>query len=121
MCRFREAELYMVSTNMRLIPELRQLEMGMSTNRYLPAMGTAGLERVAVNGNKRVPAPPPKITDNTSLLIWLVYSFGLIDSYNLIYSPADASQEWSSCMMWLRIQLYNSLLLLYRSTARPTE
>ena len=35
---------------MRLIPELRQLEIGISTKRYLPAIGTAGFERCAVKG-----------------------------------------------------------------------
>ena len=44
----------MVSTNMRVIPEFRQLEIGMSTKRYLPAIGTAGLDLVAVKGNNRV-------------------------------------------------------------------
>jgi hypothetical protein len=42
--------------------ELIQFEIGMSTNRYFPAMGTAGFERLAVRGYKRVPAPPPRIT-----------------------------------------------------------
>jgi hypothetical protein len=51
-----------VSTNMRLIPEFRQLEIGISTRRYFPAIGTAGLERLEVKGYKRVPAPPPRIT-----------------------------------------------------------
>ena len=59
----------MVNTKMRLMLELRQLEIGMSTSRHLPAMGTAGFDLVAVKGNKRVPAPPPNITDNTSLLM----------------------------------------------------
>src|SRR4051794_34246775 len=62
MCRFNDAELYCVSTNILLIPEFRQLEMGISTKRYLPAIGTAGLERLAVKGYKRVPAPPPSMT-----------------------------------------------------------
>jgi hypothetical protein len=65
----------MVKTNILVMPELRQLEIGISTKRYLPAIGTAGLERVAVNGNNLVPAPPPNITDNISLLI--VASCGL--------------------------------------------
>ena len=76
MCRFREAELYMVSTNMRVIPEFRQLEMGMSTSRYLPAMGTAGLDRLAVNGNNLVPAPPPSITESICLLMVVVIENG---------------------------------------------
>jgi len=46
-----------------------QLEIGISTMRYLPAMGTAGLLLLAVNGYKRLPAPPPKITAITDLLI----------------------------------------------------
>src|SRR6202011_1907496 len=36
-----------------------QLLIGMSTRRYLPPSGTAGLARSFVNGNSRVPAPPP--------------------------------------------------------------
>ena len=39
--------------------------MGISTNLYLPAIGTAGLERLAVKGYKREPAPPPSITATT--------------------------------------------------------
>src|SRR5688572_26347773 len=39
-----------------------QFEIGTSTRRYLPPSGTAGFERWAVSGNKRVPAPPPRIT-----------------------------------------------------------
>src|SRR5438874_12436005 len=46
-----------------------QLEIGISTNRYLPASGTAGLARSLVSGNKRVPCPPPMITDNTLLVL----------------------------------------------------
>jgi len=40
-------------------PEFRQLLIGISTSRYLPPSGTAGLARSFVSGNKRVPAPPP--------------------------------------------------------------
>ncbi|HVG13431.1 MAG TPA: hypothetical protein VM935_00670, partial [Chitinophagaceae bacterium] len=60
-------------------------EIGMSTSRYLPAIGTAGLDRVAVSGDNLVPAPPPKITDNISLLIrWKLknYKSDLIVYYN---------------------------------------
>jgi hypothetical protein len=56
-----------VSTNILLIPELRQLEMGMSTSRYLPAIGTAGFDLLAVNGYSLVPAPPPRITARIDL------------------------------------------------------
>jgi hypothetical protein len=46
---------------MRLTPELMQFEIGISIKRYLPPMGTAGFERLFVNGYKRLPCPPPKI------------------------------------------------------------
>src|SRR5882762_6788425 len=62
MCRFSEAELYCVSTNMRITSELMQFEMGTSTKRYFPPRGTAGFERSRVNGCRRLPAPPPRIT-----------------------------------------------------------
>jgi len=52
-----------------LILELIQLEIGISTNRYLPAIGTAGLLLLAVKGYNLEPAPPPRITDRISLLI----------------------------------------------------
>ncbi len=32
-----------------------QLEIGISTNRYLPAIGTAGFDLFSVNGNRRDP------------------------------------------------------------------
>ena len=48
------------------MPELRQFEIGISTRRYLPAIGTAGFERLAVRGYNLVPAPPPSITAKTS-------------------------------------------------------
>jgi hypothetical protein len=68
----------MVSTNILLIPELRQLEMGISTSLYLPAMGTAGFEREEVKGCNLVPAPPPSITERICLLI----AVGLNDYYS---------------------------------------
>src|SRR5437870_6777198 len=46
-----------------------QLEMGISTNRYLPASGTAGFARSFVKGNSRVPCPPPMITESTLLVL----------------------------------------------------
>jgi hypothetical protein len=46
--------------------------MGISTNLYLPAMGTAGLLLVDVKGDNLDPAPPPKITAITFLfMVWL--------------------------------------------------
>src|SRR5215510_5932683 len=62
MRRLSDAELYCVSTNMRSTSEVMQLEIAMSTSRYLPPRGTAGLERCCVRGKRRVPAPPPRIT-----------------------------------------------------------
>ena len=67
MCLFNDAELNCVSTNILLRLELIQFEMGISTNLYLPAMGTAGLLLLAVKGYNLDPAPPPKtmaITDS---------------------------------------------------------
>jgi hypothetical protein len=68
--------------NMRLILLLMQLEIGISTKRYLPAIGTAGLLRVAVNGYKRVPAPPPNMTAMTFLLIMFNCIWSDKDRYN---------------------------------------
>src|SRR5258708_1101537 len=62
MCLFSDAELYCVSTNMRITSELMQFEMGTSTRRYLPPSGTAGFDRSRVKGKRRLPAPPPRIT-----------------------------------------------------------
>src|ERR1019366_487382 len=59
---------------MRRKPDLMQLEIGMSTSRYLPASGTAGLARSFVSGNRRVPCPPPMMTQRTLLVlvVWRV-------------------------------------------------
>jgi hypothetical protein len=43
--------------------------MGISTSLYFPARGTAGLLLLTVSGNRREPAPPPRITATTDLLI----------------------------------------------------
>ena len=45
-----------------------QFEMGISTNRYLPAIGTAGLLLLAVSGYNLDPAPPPNTIEMTDLL-----------------------------------------------------
>src|SRR6266487_1376728 len=45
--------------------ELMQVEIGMSTNRYFPARGTAGFDRSRVSGKSRLPCPPPITTDST--------------------------------------------------------
>jgi hypothetical protein len=58
-----------VRTYILPIFEFRQLEIGMSTRRYLPAIGTAGLLLVDVNGESLVPAPPPNMMAMTFLFI----------------------------------------------------
>ena len=50
---------------MRFKPEWMQLETGISISRYFPAIGTAGLLRDLVSGNRRVPRPPPRISETT--------------------------------------------------------
>src|SRR5215472_14334287 len=53
---------------MRRMSEWRQLLTGTSMMRYLPPMGTAGLDRFRVRGKSRVPRPPPRITPITSCM-----------------------------------------------------
>jgi hypothetical protein len=55
--------------------EFIQLEIGISTNLYFPAIGTAGFERSAVSGESLVPAPPPNITAIVFLLILSKYCY----------------------------------------------
>lgn len=69
MCLFKDAELNCVNTYILPMFELRQLDMGISTSLYLPAMGTAGLLLVDVKGDNLDPAPPPSITAITFLSI----------------------------------------------------
>ena len=58
--------------------------MGISTSLYLPAIGTAGLLLLAVNGYNLDPAPPPNITANTDLEIAdIINSFFERMRYNL--------------------------------------
>src|SRR3982750_4256141 len=68
MCLFKEAELNCVNTSILFRLELMQLEIGISTRRYLPAIGTAGLLRLAVSGYSLDPAPPPNTIEMTDLL-----------------------------------------------------
>ena len=95
MCLFKDAELNWVSTNILDMLEFRQLEIGMSTSRYFPAMGTAGLERVTVNGNKREPCPPPNTTEIT------FEDINQNELYKSIYCFAERSHEKSSVMLRL--------------------
>jgi hypothetical protein len=48
-----------------LISALIQLEIGISTKRYFPAIGTAGLDLSFVRGYNLDPCPPPKIIPRT--------------------------------------------------------
>src|SRR6266699_6896039 len=61
MCLCSDMLLNCVSRKIERSPELRQLLIEISTIRYFPPSGTAGLARSLVKGNKRVPAPPPMI------------------------------------------------------------
>lgn len=65
MCLFKEAELNCVSTKIRFKFELIQLEIGISTSLYLPAIGTAGFDLFSVNGYNLDPWPPPKMILST--------------------------------------------------------
>src|SRR6185436_3547080 len=65
MCLLSDAELYCVKTNVRRMSELMQFESAISTSRYLPPSGTAGFDRCCVSGNRRLPAPPPRMTANS--------------------------------------------------------
>ncbi len=49
------------------MPEFRQLLIGMSTRRYFPPSGTAGLARSLVRGKSPVPAPPPMMIAKVSI------------------------------------------------------
>ena len=84
MCLLSDAELYCVSTNMRLILLFMQLEIGISTNLYFPAIGTAGLLLVAVSGYSLEPAPPPKITATTCLLVMVLFILNRIVKINIL-------------------------------------
>ena len=53
----------------RRMSACRQPLIGTSIRRYLPPIGTAGLERVAVSGNSREPCPPPRIMASVSLVM----------------------------------------------------
>src|SRR2546421_10288029 len=75
-----------------------QLEIGISTSRYLPASGTAGLARSRVSGNRRVPWPPPMMMESTLLALAdmrapsnIAKSF-LADAVLLLY-PAPAVER----------------------------
>ena len=53
---------------MRRMSACRQPLTGMSIRRYLPPIGTAGFERVAVRGKRRDPWPPPRTMASVSVM-----------------------------------------------------
>src|ERR1043166_2748266 len=69
MCRLSDAELNCVSPKIRRMSGGRHPLIGTSMRRYLPPIGTAGFERVAVSGYRRVPCPPPRMIAIVSYLI----------------------------------------------------
>src|SRR5215831_11727080 len=117
MCRCNEAELNWVSRYTRRKPELMQLEIGMSTIRYLPASGTAGLARSLVSGNKRVPWPPPIMTESTLLV--------LIDIRPVIKELVYRSETYSRLIRWRhqrgKRQFRRRISQLNRDNLRPHQ
>ena len=69
MWRLSDAELNCVRTKMRRMSAWRHRLTGTSISRYLPPIGTAGFDRVAVSGKRRVPCPPPRMTASVSLIM----------------------------------------------------
>src|SRR6056297_3165696 len=80
---------------MRFSSLLMQLLIGISISRYLAAKGTAGLSRILVSGNSRVPRPPPRIREMVSRM---VSSFLFIKVFNhpSVGTPAGARSEFQS-------------------------
>ena len=77
--------------------EFMQLEIGISTKRYFPAIGTAGFERLAVSGNNLEPFPPPKIMANVLILIFYVFARKVaISSSLLVYAFSLSNFEITS-------------------------
>src|SRR5688572_22378350 len=91
MCRCSDAELNCVIRWIWLNPEFRQFEIGISTRRYLPPSGTAGFERSFVNGNSRVPAPPPRITART---------FRELRNFRPVFIPSSKNGLHAPSYLW---------------------
>jgi len=53
--------------------ELIQFEIGISTNLYFPAIGTAGFDLLSVRGDNLDPCPPPRIIANALFFIILYF------------------------------------------------
>jgi hypothetical protein len=76
--------------------------MGTSMSRYAPPIGTAGFDRVFVNGYKREPAPPPKMMAATDFV------FDIADT--LVSFCATASERMTR---WILLLLLLLLLLVF--------
>src|SRR5712664_115795 len=79
--------------------EFRQLLIGISTMRYLPPSGTAGLARSFVNGNKRVPAPPPIMMAS---VLWVVPGGNAPNASALGFFGGDSRCGWC-CIVYQSI------------------
>src|SRR5437762_3972067 len=66
-----------------------QLEIGISTSRYFPASGTAGLERSLVSGNRRLPCPPPIMTESTLPTVGAIRLLCISAMSASLYNPLD--------------------------------
>jgi len=66
-----------------------QLEIGMSTNRYFPAIGTAGFERLSVSGASLDPWPPPKMMANVFLFMVVELKIGMLKYMLLLLFPKN--------------------------------
>src|SRR6266542_2191443 len=82
---------------MRLQSLLMQLLIGMSIRRYLPPIGTAGLERSMVRGYSRVPRPPPRIRLKTSRCMVEVSCsrFGRLGNTDMVTKPTQPGKRKS--------------------------
>src|ERR1700748_3479448 len=88
------------------MPECRQFEIGISTRRYLPAIGTAGFERVVVNGASRLPWPPPRTMHITLEVIWWVVSFQKGIYMRRLIGPTKKRGSSSLCARFAGVWYY---------------
>ena len=113
-CLFKDALLNCVKMYTLLIPQLMQLDIGTSMSRYAPPIGTAGFDRVFVNGYKREPAPPPKTMAAT------VFAFAIADTdCCLSVGCARASERvsfWILVLLLLLIREFGEIQKYQRET-----
>src|ERR1700690_1349244 len=100
----REWALYWVSTPMRRMPELRQLERGKSTMRNLPPNGMAGLARQSVSCFKREPRPPARMRASVSRVSRLTSRCGC--SKRIFHIPILDCKE-NTDLYWLQLDNHN--------------